>query len=143
MNRQRLKKALSHFAALSALGLATALSSTSLAADSEPKTTGTVSVPPELQEVIQKQGQALVVVGLKVDLGPTGALTLKERQAKIAQVQDQFLTDLKKVFQPSKERKFASIPHVAISINEAALQYIVQHPLVASIEMDTLSAPSF
>jgi len=125
--------------ALAVCSIGCVLSSTSFAAD-EAKTSKTIQVPQNLQEILQMQGSARVIVRLKADFEPEGTLTpveIEKQRAKIAHVQEQFLNGLKdSSFQSLQERKFATVPYVTIYVNEAVLQYIVQNPLVTSVEAD-------
>jgi hypothetical protein len=139
MSNQKLKS--QYLAILLVFSLASTFFNISFATDEGNETPPMIPVSPNVQKVIQEQGYARVIVALKVDFKPDDKLTLEERRVKITSVQDQFLNNLKEVFQPLQERRFAVIPHLAININQAALQYIVQHPLVTSVEMDTIQAP--
>lgn len=146
MNNQTLRMLIGirGFSALCAVSLVTGLS-TGFAAENEPaETIKTIPVPSVVQESLQQQGYARVIIGLNADFKPEGQLTpdeIAEQHAKIARAQEQFLTDLKNTFLPTQEQKYATVPYVAIYINDAALQYIQQHPLVTSIELDAIAAP--
>jgi hypothetical protein len=107
----------------------------------------TVQVPKELEQILQKQGEARVIIGLKADFKPEGELANQEevvkQHAKIAQAQGEFLTWLKsKSSLPLEEKVFATIPYVAISVTKETLQLVVQHSLVKDIGIDETTSLS-
>ncbi len=102
-----------------------------------------VSVPQNVQKALQKEGYARVIIGLDANFQPEGYLTpdeIQAQRAQIARVQELFLNGLKKTFLPISEDKFSTVPYVVIYLNEAVLQYVVQNPLVTSIESDGLGS---
>ncbi|MEK8019354.1 MAG: hypothetical protein VSS75_020980 [Candidatus Parabeggiatoa sp.] len=129
-----------------AFGLLSVLSSTCFATNEEAETCEAIPVPPNLQEMLQKNGTARVIVGLKVNMKADGTLLpeeVTEQQAKIARMQDLFLNGLKETLQiPLQEKKYATIPYVVIEVNEAALPHIIRNPIVTSIALDAVMAPS-
>ena len=105
----------------------------------------TISAP--LLELITKarqQGKVRIIVGLRGNYRNDAALSAQEAQAQrseIAQTQTSLVASFA-AFGTVTVAEYRYIPYIAFAVDFRALEYLVSSPLVASIEEDTLMAPT-
>ncbi len=101
------------------------------------KNTEIIQFPKELREFLTKGEKLRVLVTLKGNFKPEGTLSEQDSEVQrtaIAQLQKQFLDSLKDF--SLHEKTFATIPFVAIEIDQVILERVLKNPLVESITLD-------
>lgn len=99
---------------------------------------------PEYEKLFRKaqtEGQVRVIVGLKTSFTPEGKmLTTKEvseQRIRISQLQESLLKSLK-ITDERHVKKYKYTPFIALEVDEATLQSLINSPLISSIEEDRL-----
>lgn len=107
-----------------------------------------IEISKEFETIMRKQGQARVIVGLKIDFKPEGELAtsqdIAEQQSKISMAQKQLVSEITN-YLPLEEKIFATIPYLAVNVNQAVLNLLMTHSLVKTIQLDettSLSVPN-
>lgn len=93
---------------------------------------------------VKAEGNLRVIVGLKThagqDDGRTPRKNMKGQLLEITDVQGALLSSIP-IADESRVSRFRHIPFLALGLDEAVLQRVMNHPLVSSIEEDTLHRP--
>ncbi len=103
-----------------------------------------IKSPQILLKMAQEQGAVRVVVGLNIDFIPEGELrsplAVDRQQQQIAQAQENVLKTLPG--DVTVNAKFEIIPYMALTVDEEALQALLQSSEINYIQEDRLSAPT-
>lgn len=99
-----------------------------------------------LLEKARSRGSVAVIVGLKIGgYKPEGGISdpavAQSQRNRIEKAQNELLSSLSS-FNPGNVKKFASIPYMAFSINEAGLEVLRASPIVESVTEDKAVKPS-
>jgi len=90
----------------------------------------------KLLEKVKQKEKVRVIVGLDMDFDPTKKLKTPQKVleflARNSNVQDELLREL--AYSDSSYKKFKYTPHMAITVNENALDRLMESPLISSVE---------
>ncbi|MEK7990734.1 MAG: hypothetical protein VSS52_006980 [Thiotrichaceae bacterium] len=102
-----------------------------------------------IRVLVNEQGYTRVIIGLAIDFKPEGELTQKEideQHEATAETRQRLLAEIKEHFDFALEEYFfETIPYITVNINQKILDFLAQHPLVKTIQLDEtipLSTPS-
>ncbi len=108
------------------------------------QTAGTPSVA-DLLAKAQAEGSVRVIVGLRASFQPEGLLenqaVVQTQRLSIAQMQDSLLSRMT-AFNVTGVKQFRTIPFLGMEVDAAGLQFLQSSSEVASIQEDSLQAPS-
>ena len=116
------------FQQLTMTGLVRLFSACSIGRESEPASPSSPAASALLQEATQK-GQVRVIVSLAI------SSEVPQAPAAIAQAQGRLLQDLS-AYPVEIVRQYRTLPLLALEVGSSALRYLLEHPLVRSVEPD-------
>ena len=103
-----------------------------------------IRIPAAAIAQARTRGAARVIVGLKVPVtseSTLGVSAVQSQRASIARAQNDLVGRVPRA-RRSSIRRFASIPFVALEVNESDLQLLASSPEVSDIQIDAVAKPT-